>query len=70
MISTWAGETNYGDFKQKVASSVSGLLSSFQATLATISDQTVLSLLENGERYANQAANTKLLKVQTALHLR
>lgn len=70
VISTWAGETNYGDFKQKVASSVSGLLSTFQTTLDTIPDRTVLSLLKTGECYANQVANAKLLKVQTALHLR
>lgn len=70
VISTWAGETRYGDLKQKVAESVATLLESFQSRIAAISDTTVLELFEAGEIYANQVANAKLLEVQKAIHLR
>lgn len=70
VISTWAGETHYGDLKQKVAESVSTFLAIFQDKLAEISDETVLSLLETGEAYANEVANQKLHQVQKAFHLR
>lgn len=70
VVSTWAGETHYGDLKQKVAESVTTLLESFQNKIATIPDETVLRLFEEGETYANQVANAKLLEVQKAVHLR
>ncbi|MDO4759357.1 MAG: tryptophan--tRNA ligase [Candidatus Saccharibacteria bacterium] len=70
VISTWAGETRYGDFKQKVAATVSGFLSDFQSRLVDISDQVVQQLLAEGEEYANQVANAKLHEVQTAVGLR
>lgn len=70
VISTWAGETRYGDLKQKVAASVQTFLETFQSRLATISDEQILNLLAEGEIYANQVANTKLHAVQTAFHLR
>ncbi len=70
VISTWAGETRYGDLKQKVATSVQTFLETFQSRLATISDEQILNLLAEGEIYANQVANTKLHAVQTAFHLR
>ncbi len=70
VISDWAGETRYGELKKKVAGSVSGLLSDFQAKLAEISDETVLHLLVEGEKYANDVANAKLYEVQKAFRLR
>ena len=70
VISTWAGETHYGDLKKKVASSVSEMLSVFQAKMAEISDDEIYALLEKGEKYANEVANAKLLEVQKAFHLR
>lgn len=70
VISTWAGETHYGDLKQKVASSVSAMLTDFQARMAEIKDEDVLALLEKGETYANNVANKKLLEVQKAFNLR
>lgn len=70
IISTWAGETHYGDLKKKVAEDVSVFIGEFQRKLATISDQEVLDLLTQGEDYANQVANAKLLEVQKAFHLR
>lgn len=70
VILTWAGETHYGDLKQKVASSVATFLSDFQDKLRQIEDQTILDLLTIGEEYANQVANHKLTQVQRAFHLR
>lgn len=70
VISTWAGETHYGDLKKKVAESVSTFLTDFQRKLATISDQEILDLLETGETYANTVANAKLHEVQKAFGLR
>lgn len=70
VLSTWAGETHYGDLKQKVASSVSTFLDNFQRKLSTINDAEILELLTTGEVYANQVANRKLAAVQTAFGLR
>ena len=70
VISTWAGETRYGDLKQKVAATTRTFLEGFQAKLATIDDQRVLTLLSEGERYANEVANAKLCEVQQAVGLR
>jgi tryptophanyl-tRNA synthetase len=70
VISTWSGETRYGELKKKVGSSVQQMLEIFQANLAKISDEEVLALLESGEKYANEVANAKLLEVQKAFALR
>ena len=70
VISTWAGETHYGDLKAKVAGSVSGLLAEFQGRMAEISDAEVVRLLDAGEAYANKVAGRKLLEVQKAVGLR
>ncbi len=70
VISTWAGETSYGDLKKKVAESVSTMLFSFQSNLENISDEEVYRLFETGEKYANEIANAKLLEVQKAFNLR
>lgn len=70
VISTWSGETHYGDLKKKVASSVNGMLSVFQENLAKITDEEVYTKLEAGEKYANEVANKKLLEVQRAVGLR
>ena len=70
VISTYVGETRYGELKKKVAESVSRMLTEFQMRLAEISDEQIYELLEVGEKYANGAANTKLLEVQKAVGLR
>lgn len=70
VISTWAGETRYGDLKKKVAESVSEMLGVFQAKLGEVSDEMVYELLESGERYANEVANAKLHEVQKCVGLR
>lgn len=70
VISTWSGETHYGDLKQKVADDVSIFIGEFQRKLAAIEDQTILDLFTTGEAYANEVANHKLYQAQSALHLR
>ena len=70
VISTWAGETRYGDLKKKVAESVANLLRDFHDKLEQISDEQILELLKEGESYANEVANRKLLEVQKAFGLR
>lgn len=70
VISTWAGETHYGDLKQKVADDVAVCLGEFQRKYNAISDDEVIELLKKGEKYANEVANTKLLQVQKAIGLR
>lgn len=69
-ISTWAGVTRYGDFKQKVADSVAHFLEDFQSKTQNISDETIYVLFKQGEIYANNLANQKLLQVQKAIGLR
>lgn len=66
----WQGISRYGDLKKQVANSVSEMLVSFQKRMEEISDEDVLKLLEEGEKYANHVANAKLLEVQTAFGLR
>ncbi len=70
VISTWSGETHYGDLKQKVAESVATMLTDFQKKLAKISDDQVDELLQAGETYANQIANQKINLVQKSIGLR
>lgn len=70
VVKTWEGQTRYGELKKKVASSVEQMLIDFQANFAKITDAEVYALLEEGEKYANQVANTTLAKVQKAFGLR
>jgi len=70
VISTWTGETHYGDLKQKVGESVATMLEDFQNKVAGISDDEIMSLLETGEEYANKVANAKLCQVQECIGLR
>ncbi|MBQ9020076.1 tryptophan--tRNA ligase [Candidatus Saccharibacteria bacterium] len=70
IITTWSGETRYGDLKQKVATSVAQLLETFQNNYKNISNEVIDKELQKGERYANNLANEKLQKVQKSLNLR
>lgn len=70
VISTWAGETHYGDLKKKVAADVAAFLELFQAKLAKIDDDVILDALTRGEEYANTVASRKLLQVQQVFGLR
>lgn len=70
VINRWSGETRYGELKNKVATSVSEMLTVFQSRLTAIPDGYVSDLLSAGEKYANDVANKKLHEVQKAFHLR
>jgi len=70
IISTWTGETHYGDFKQKVAADVKNFLTEFQTNLNNISDEVVLEALTKGEEYASSVASKKLAEVQQAIGLK
>ena len=70
VTSKWQGGSRYGDLKKQVADSVSGMLADFQKKVSEISDEEVIKLLEEGEKYANGVANAKLLEVQKAVGLR
>ena len=70
VILEWAGKSQYGELKKRVANSVQAFLTSFQDKVANIPDESVEDILQNGEAYANQIANQKLHLVQTALGLR
>ena len=70
VISTWSGETQYGDLKKKVSVDVAEMLSSFQEKLPHFDDEYVYKLFEKGEIYANEVANEKLAEVQKAVGLR
>ena len=70
VISTWSGETKYGDLKKQVASSVKTFLERFQTEVEAVSDEMVFELLETGEKYANDVADKKLLELQKAFRLR
>ena len=70
VISTWSGETHYGDLKRKVAADVETFLETFQSKLAQISDAQILDLLATGEAYANKIASETLEKAQKAVGLR
>lgn len=69
-IAKWTGETRYGELKKAVASHVEEMLAQFQSRLDGITDAEVLTLMETGEKYANEVANRKLREVQEAVKLR
>lgn len=69
VIADWSGQTSYGDLKHKVADSVMHFLSDFQERVNAISDVDVEEILQKGEQYANEVANTKLRQVQKAVGL-
>lgn len=70
VLTTWGGQTSYGDLKRKVASTVEGFLVEFQEKVDLIPDELVYDLLLDGESYANKVANAKLRKVQAVFGLR
>jgi tryptophanyl-tRNA synthetase len=70
VITAWSGQTSYCDLKRKVAESVEHFLANFQAKVNAISDADVEKILEKGEKYANEVANTKLHQVQRAVGVR
>lgn len=66
----WEGKTSYGDFKKAVATAVSDFLTDFQAKLAAVTDDVLLSKLESSESAMSLVANETLLRAQRAVGLR
>ena len=70
LIASWEHRSQYGELKKLVAERLVDHISNFQAKVQNISDEEIYQLLEEGEKYANQVANQKLLEVQKAVGLR
>jgi len=66
----WEGKTSYGELKRAVAEAVAGFLREFQARLANISDEQVITALERSEKAMATTANQTLLRAQQAVGLR
>lgn len=64
------GQSQYGPLKQAVSDKVADFLSSFQAILASVDNDSLLKKLEQSEKAMNQMANETLLRVQKAIGLR
>lgn len=65
----WEGVKLYGELKKKVAGSVEELLVDFRQKYEKISDEEVLELLEEGEKYAREVSRKKLDQVWQAVGL-
>jgi len=70
VVAAYAGETNYGDFKRKVAEAVELCLTDLQARTDAVTDDEIWAAFERGEKQANKIANAKLLDAQKAIGLR
>ena len=70
VLEVWQGNARNGDYKKAVAESVENLLTSFQERITKISDDDILSLFPDGEKYANDVANAKLQEVFEKVGLR
>ena len=70
VVREWEGKERYGDLKKQVAEAVSRLISDFQGRLGEVADAEIEQLFAEGEKYANEVANRKLLEVQRAVGLR
>lgn len=66
----WTGKTSYGDFKKAVSVEVEKFLIEFQDNLHKITDEDLLTKLEQSERSLTPLANATLLKAQQAVGLR
>ncbi|HVS79107.1 MAG TPA: tryptophan--tRNA ligase [Candidatus Saccharimonadales bacterium] len=61
---------SYKEFKETVADAVKKFLSDFQAKLAAVDEQKLMSKLESDEKAMTEIADATLLKVQKAVGLR
>lgn len=66
----FAGQTQYGQFKQTVADSVADFLTRFQEELAKVDEQKIQKKLSDSEAEMNKQANATLASVQKAVGLR
>jgi len=70
VIAEFEGQSRYGDFKAVVAEEMEQFLTDFQAKLANVDAQAVMTKLAQSERDLTAVANGTLLKVQQAVGLR
>lgn len=68
--SQWVGESQYGKLKTVTADAVANFLSDFQQKFTEVSDNELLSVLEDSEAKMTQIANQTLLRAQQAVGLR
>jgi tryptophanyl-tRNA synthetase len=66
----WEGKDRYGEFKQAVANAVREFLIDFQAKFNSVTDEILLTKLEQSEREMSVIANQTLLQAQQAVGLR
>jgi tryptophanyl-tRNA synthetase len=66
----WTGNDRYGDLKAATAEVVANFLASFQSSLASVDEASLMAKLESSERAMNEMANITLQKVQKAVGLR
>lgn len=66
----FAGQTQYGQFKQAIADTVSDFLEDFQSRLNDSSERDIQDKLAESERAMNKEAGETLLRVQKAVGLR
>lgn len=66
----YEGQTQYGPFKQDVASAVKSFLADFQDKLLNVDEKALQERLKSSEEAMNKVANTKLQRVQKAVGLR
>jgi tryptophanyl-tRNA synthetase len=66
----WEGKTMYGDLKEAVAEVVADFLRDFQARLASVDEQELLTKLEKSEAAMLAIAGDTLLRAQKAVGLR
>ncbi|MCA9325691.1 tryptophan--tRNA ligase [Candidatus Saccharibacteria bacterium] len=64
------GQTNYGEFKGKVADQVKAFLSDFQTKLESVDEAALMAKLQSSEAQMRDKANATLLEVQKAVGLR
>jgi tryptophanyl-tRNA synthetase len=66
----FVGQPQYGELKAAVADEVDKLLTNLQTKFAELNDESILAKLEQGEKYANEVSQEKLMQVQKAVGLR
>lgn len=70
ITSEFEGQTRYGDFKKVVADEVRTFLTDFQARLATLNDEAIITKLETSEAEVAKTANETLYRLQCGVGLR
>jgi tryptophanyl-tRNA synthetase len=66
----FVGQSQYGELKTAVAGEVEKLLVRLQTEFAVLDESKVMNKLKQGEQYANEVSQKKLMQVQQAVGLR